>query len=38
MGERKETYRVLVQRPEGKEPLGRFRSRWEDNVKWCFKK
>jgi hypothetical protein len=26
-------YRVLVGRPEGKRPLGRPRSRWEDNIK-----
>jgi hypothetical protein len=26
-------YRVLVGKPEGKRPLGRPRSRWEDNVK-----
>jgi hypothetical protein len=26
-------YRVLVGKPEGKKPLGRPRSRWEDNIK-----
>jgi hypothetical protein len=26
-------YRVLVGRPEGRRPLGRPRSRWEDNIK-----
>jgi hypothetical protein len=26
-------YRVLVSRPEGERPLGRPRSRWEDNIK-----
>jgi hypothetical protein len=26
-------YRVLVGKPEGKRPLGRFTRRWEDNVK-----
>ena len=26
-------YRVLVGKPEGKRPLGRPRSRWEDNIK-----
>jgi hypothetical protein len=26
-------YSVLVGRPEGKKPLGRPRSRWEDNIK-----
>jgi hypothetical protein len=24
-------YRILVGKPEGNRPLGRFRSRWEDN-------
>ena len=33
MGERKGVYRVLVEKPEGKRPLGRTRSRWEDNIK-----
>ena len=26
-------YRVLLVKPEGKEPLGRPRRRWEDNIK-----
>ena len=26
-------YRVLVGKPEGKRPLGRTRSRWEDNIR-----
>jgi hypothetical protein len=26
-------YRVLMGKPEGKRPLGRLRSRWEDNIK-----
>jgi hypothetical protein len=26
-------YRVLVGKPEGKRPLGRPQSRWEDNIK-----
>ena len=25
--------RVFVERPEGKRPLGRYKSRWEDNIK-----
>jgi hypothetical protein len=33
MGERRGAYRVLVGKPEGKRPLGRFRRRWEDNIK-----
>jgi hypothetical protein len=27
------TYRVLVRKPEGRRPLGRHRLRWEDNIK-----
>ena len=30
--ERGEVHRVLVEKPEGKRPLGRLRSRWEDNI------
>jgi hypothetical protein len=26
-------YRIVVGKPEGKRPLGRPRSRWEDNIK-----
>ena len=26
-------HRVLVEKPEGKKPLGRPRRRWEDNIK-----
>jgi len=33
MGERRVVYRILVGNPEGKKPLGRPRSRWEDNIK-----
>jgi hypothetical protein len=33
MGERRGVYRVLVGKPEGKRPLGRTRSRWQDNIK-----
>jgi hypothetical protein len=31
-------YRALVEKPEGKRPLGRPRRRWEDNTKWIFRK
>jgi hypothetical protein len=27
------TYKILVEKPEGKRPLGRPRRRWEDNIK-----
>ena len=33
MGEWRGVYRLLVGKPEGKRPLGRPRSRWEDNIK-----
>jgi hypothetical protein len=33
MKEGRGVYRVLVGRSEGKRPLGRPRSRWEDNIK-----
>jgi len=32
MGERRAVYWVLVGKPEGKTPLGRIRSRREDNI------
>jgi hypothetical protein len=32
MGE-KNTYRLLVEKPEGKRPLGRPRRRWVDNIR-----
>jgi len=33
MGEDRDVHRVLVEKPEGKRPLGRPRRRWEDNIK-----
>jgi hypothetical protein len=33
MGEGRDVYRVLVERPEGKRPFGRPRCGWEDNIK-----
>jgi hypothetical protein len=44
MGEKRNAYRLLVGKPEGKRPLGRPRCRWVDNIKmdlleigwgWC---
>jgi hypothetical protein len=32
-GERRGSYSVLVGKPNGKRPIGRFRRRWEDNIK-----
>jgi hypothetical protein len=41
-GEKRNAYRLLVRKPEGKRPLGRLRRRWVDNigmdlgeVGWC---
>jgi hypothetical protein len=33
MGEKRNVYRLLVGKPEGKRPLGRLRRRWMDNIK-----
>jgi len=33
MGEERRVYRVLVEKPEGKKPLGRPRRRWVDNIR-----
>ena len=32
-GEKRDVYRVLAGKPEGKRPLGRPGRRWEDNIK-----
>jgi hypothetical protein len=36
MGEKRNVYRLLVGKPEGKRPLGRQRCRWIDNIKMDF--
>jgi hypothetical protein len=33
MGEKRNSYRILVDKPEGKRPLGRLRRRWVENLK-----
>ena len=33
MGKGRGVYRVLVENPEGRRPLGRPRRRWEDNIR-----
>jgi hypothetical protein len=33
MGEKRGAYRILVGRPEGRQPLGRPRHLWEDSIK-----
>jgi hypothetical protein len=32
LGEKRNAYRILVDKPEGKRPLGRPRRRWVDNI------
>jgi hypothetical protein len=36
MGEKRNVYRLLVGKPEGRRPLGRRRHRWMDNIKMDF--
>jgi len=36
MGEGRDVYRVLVEKPEGIRRLGRHRHRWDDNIKMDF--
>ena len=37
MGEGRVVYRVLVEKPEGRRPLGRSRRRWEVNIRMDFR-
>ena len=36
MGRRRDVYRVVVEKPEGKRPLRRPRRRWENNIEMDF--
>jgi len=33
MREMRNSYKILVGKPEGKRPFGRHRHRWEDNIR-----
>jgi hypothetical protein len=33
IGEKRDAYRLLVGKPEGKKPLGKLKCKWVDNIK-----
>jgi hypothetical protein len=37
-GERRNVFVVLVGKPEGKRPLEKLRCRWEEILRWIFRK
>jgi hypothetical protein len=38
IGEKKNAYRLLVGKPDGKRPLGRPRRRWVDKLGWILER
>jgi hypothetical protein len=32
-GQVRNSYKILIGKPEGRRPLGRYRRRWEDNIR-----
>jgi hypothetical protein len=38
MGKKRNAYRILEGKPEGKRPLGRPTCRWVDNIKWILER
>jgi len=38
MGEMKNTYKILVRKPEGKRPLQSYRLRWDNNIRMDLRK
>jgi hypothetical protein len=38
MWEKRNTYRLLEGKPDGKRPLGRPRHRWADNIRWILER
>ena len=38
IGERRDVYRILVGKAEGKRPFGRLRLRWGIILRWIFRK
>jgi hypothetical protein len=38
MAEKRNAYKILVENPEGKRPLGRPRHKWVDNIKMDLRK